>query len=423
MARIMHAKPPAIVAIVVAISLLALIACAVPPASPTAVPIKPAAAVPAVEKPAPAAATADMKPDPALLAKMFPANYNFDPLVTEAMAHASVQPSDADKQLALKCWKNQGCETGRGTLTVAYAQGSPINYWTNMVMMEFVLQALSYPDVKKIVITVASSDPQKEISDLRSLAAQKVDVIVAGVTQGEADLPPIREATQAGVAVVPILSEIGGTPGKDYASEALFDWAGVGRDQAQVVVKELNGSGSVAIFGGPPGYKPMVDVTKAAEEVLAKAPGITYLGEQDTMITEESAFKVASSFLSRFPKIDAIIHPGSADMRGAVRAYQTVNRPIDGLWMLLTDSQGIISDWEKANNPKWKMYMTPQMTHVARIALTLGLAAKAGKPVPTKWVAPINIFPITKGIYDPSQPDDYGATINIPKDVIQAMFK
>ena len=54
--------------------------------------------------------------------------------------------------LALKCWKNNGCTTGTGgELTVAYIEQFGENIYREMSKMEFILQALTYPEVGKII--------------------------------------------------------------------------------------------------------------------------------------------------------------------------------------------------------------------------------------------------------------------------------
>ena len=61
--------------------------------------------------------------------------------------------------LALKCWKNNGCSTGTGgKLTVAYIEQFGENVYRQMSKMEFILQALTYPQVGKIIYKSAHSD-------------------------------------------------------------------------------------------------------------------------------------------------------------------------------------------------------------------------------------------------------------------------
>ena len=47
-----------------------------------------------------------------------------------------------------------------------------------MSKMEFILQALTYPQIGKIIYTSAHSDLNQAIADFKSVIAQGVDVIV-----------------------------------------------------------------------------------------------------------------------------------------------------------------------------------------------------------------------------------------------------
>ena len=64
-----------------------------------------------------------------------------------------------NQNLALKCWKNNGRSTGTGgKLTVAYVEGFGENVYRQISKMEFILQALTYPQIGKIIYTSAHSD-------------------------------------------------------------------------------------------------------------------------------------------------------------------------------------------------------------------------------------------------------------------------
>ena len=65
-----------------------------------------------------------------------------------------------NQDLALRCWKNNGCTTGTGgKLTVAYVEGFGENVYRQISKMESILQALTYKNVGKIIYTSAHSDP------------------------------------------------------------------------------------------------------------------------------------------------------------------------------------------------------------------------------------------------------------------------
>ena len=86
---------------------------------------------------------------------------------------------EGQPDLALKCWKNNGCSTGTGgKLTVAYVEQFGENVYRQMSKMEFILQALTYPQVGKIIYTSAHSDLTQGIADFNAAIAQKVSLIV-----------------------------------------------------------------------------------------------------------------------------------------------------------------------------------------------------------------------------------------------------
>ena len=62
------------------------------------------------------------------------------------------------------------------------------------------MEALTYPNVKKIIYTSARGDATKAIADLRGLVVQKVNIIVVFADASTALLPSIKEATAAQAA-------------------------------------------------------------------------------------------------------------------------------------------------------------------------------------------------------------------------------
>ena len=153
----------------------------------------------------------------ALLLKAFGTTTGISKPVLAAVTRAGVPFTGKKLALALKCWKENVCDTGTGgKITVALADGFGENVWREVTHMEFVLEALTYPQIGKIIYTSGQGNTQKAISDFRSLIAQNVDVIVGFPDAGAAMLPSYRAADAEGIVVVPYTSTPGGTPGKDY---------------------------------------------------------------------------------------------------------------------------------------------------------------------------------------------------------------
>ena len=83
--------------------------------------------------------------NPELMLKALGTTEGIGPIVTATFERASAALSEEDRALALKCWSEQVCETGRGDLTVALADGFGENVWRRVTHMEFVMQALRLP--------------------------------------------------------------------------------------------------------------------------------------------------------------------------------------------------------------------------------------------------------------------------------------
>ena len=71
-----------------------------------------------------------------------------------------------------------------------------------MSKMEFILQALTYPQIGKIIYRSAHSDLNQAIADFKSVIAQHVSAIVTYPDFGDAMMPVFKEATKAGIPVV-----------------------------------------------------------------------------------------------------------------------------------------------------------------------------------------------------------------------------
>ena len=82
--------------------------------------------------------------------------------------------------------------------------------------MEFILQALTYPEIGEIGYTDANLDTQKAISDVRSFAARDFDIIISYPDAGEALVPAYRAAMEQGAKVITWSGTKVGEPGTDY---------------------------------------------------------------------------------------------------------------------------------------------------------------------------------------------------------------
>ena len=359
-----------------------------------------------------------------LLLKAVGTTEGVSPVIVEAIKHAAMDLTPDQRKLALECWKNNVCETGHGKLTVAYADGFGENVWRQVTKMEFIEQALTYPDIKKIVYSSAQFDANKAISDMRAFIAQKVDIIVMFADAGPALLPTVKEASEAGILVVLHNGTyVGGKPGKDYVTSIAENLANLGTDFVKEVEENSTKNPTTIVeLGGTPGNGLSAGWQKGANEEIAKHPNLKMLGEADTNWTQEGSFKAMSGFLAQYGSVDAVLFEYADGFRGGLRAYDEAKKKPDLIVSLRTDEVGIFCDWEKANDPNFKIFYSGGQNDQARFALTAAMMKKEGKDVPVAIDVPFKMHAVKKGLCNPDIPDSASVSTLVDDDMMKAMF-
>lgn len=345
------------------------------------------------------------------------------PVIVEAMQHAAQPVTPALRAKAIECWKNNGCDTGTGgKLSVAYADGFGENVWRRVTAMEFIQQALTYPEIGKIQYSSARGDASKAISDVRSYIAQGVNVIVIFADHGAALGPTVREAKEAGIQVVLHNGTEVGTAGTDYLTNISENICELGKAFVKAVREGNPAAANIVALGGVPGNTLSSTWQACAAEEAKSLEGLKILANIDTNWTQEGTFTAVSTALSQFDKIDGYIYEYADGFRGAVRAYQQTNRPLDFVAALRTDEQGLFCDWEAANNPNFKIYYSSGQNFQSRFALTAAMMAIAGKTVPAHIDVPFKMKPAVKGLCNQSLPMEMSVSTLVDSETLKAMF-
>ena len=164
---------------------------------------------------------------------------------------------------------------GTKKIKVALSDGWGGNYWRHITRAEFEDEASKCPNITETRYTDGEFKPEKQIADIEGLIAQKFDVIVAFLDTGPAILKATREATAAGIAVVPysVGDNFPGVIGKDYVDRVTESQSQVGEQFADWLAKTLNGKGTVIMFGGTPGNPMTAAQVVGWKPTFAKYPG------------------------------------------------------------------------------------------------------------------------------------------------------
>jgi ABC-type sugar transport system substrate-binding protein len=360
----------------------------------------------------------------ALMTKALGTTEDPGPVIAESFKHAAIDLTLQQRALALQCWKASVCDTGHGTLTVAYADGFGENVWRQVTKMEFIAQALTYPDIKKIVYTSAGGDAAKAVSDMRAYIAQKVDVIVVFADAGAALLPTVKEATGAGILVVAHNgTDVGGKAGRDYLTGIAENICGLGTSFIKIIADNAKKNPTTVVeLGGTPGNPLSATWQKCSDAEIAKHADMKLLGKADTNWTQEGTFEAMSGFLSQDGSVDGVAYEYADGFRGGLRAYQAAKKPPNVVVALRTDEQGLFCDWEKVGDPNFKIFYSSGQNYQSRFALTAAMMKRAGQDVPAHIDVPFRMKQVVKGLCNPALPEDASVSTLLDNDMLKAMF-
>jgi ABC-type sugar transport system substrate-binding protein len=324
--------------------------------------------------------------------------------------------------LAVKCWQDKICETGTGgPITVALADGFGENFWRQMTHMEFILQALTYPEIGKIIYITSLGDTARSVTDFKSLVAQDVDIIVGFPDAGEALLPAVREATERDIIYITHSYGRIGEPGTDYPTFVAEDVCLLGQLFAETLNTEV-GSGKVAFLGGTPGNA-LSAYWQSCEEPALSAD-LTLVGRADTSWTREGTLEAVSGFISSDPDIKGYSYEAADSFMGGVRAYEAAGLPLDIVVTLRTDEMSLFCEWEKINNPNFKVFYASGGNYQSRIALTAAMMKLKGYELsPDGIILPTVMRQLGEGTCNPDVPQEASTSSLIPIPIFQAMGK
>jgi ribose transport system substrate-binding protein len=266
---------------------------------------------------------------------------------------------------------------GKKKIKVAYSDGWGGNYWRHITRGEFEDEAKKCPNITEVRYTDGEFKAEKQTADIQGLIAQHFDVIVVFADTGVAQLKVMRQATQAGIAVIPFTTGDAkfGELGKDYLDRATESQIQLGTMLAEWMVKTLHGKGNVIVQGGTPGNPMTASQAEGWRAVFAKNPGIKVLeGPVDTNWDPALAQKVTAAEIAKYPEIDGIM----AETTGPIRAFLAAGRPIPA-WAG-QDLNELSCLWQDnhAANPTFKMATASAHTWLVRLALRKGVAAAEG---------------------------------------------
>ncbi len=339
-----------------------------------------------------------------------------------ALAGLGRSEKKVNQALALKCWKNNGCKTGTGgKLTVAYLEQFGENVYRQMSKMEFILQALTYPAVGEIIYSSAHVDFNKAFADWKAAIAQGVDLIVTYPDFGDAMIPVMKQATDAGIPVATYAWGYVSDPGKNYLTVVGEDTCALGKTYAYVMNNQVK-SGKIAFLGGFPG-NPLSEGWQTCEAPALKS-SIDVVAKEPTNWDPSKVQQVVAGILAKNPDIKGWSYEYGLGMgQGGFAAYKAAGKPFDTVLTLRTDDVGMGCLFNQLKNPKLKMFYYTSGNTQIRVAFTAAMMKLKGAKIPPQIVFPIELQ--NQRVRDScvkGYPQEASATSLIPLSLLKKMY-
>ncbi|MCF8480933.1 MAG: substrate-binding domain-containing protein [Rhodospirillum sp.] len=265
-------------------------------------------------------------------------------------------------------------------IVIGFSQGTMNHPWrVAMVEGNRSYAEANLPDVE-LIVTDGQNDSAKQVSDVETLLALGVDVLMISPLTSDALTPAVMDAMDAGVKVVTLDRKVN-VPVTVHVG-ALNKPIGV--QAGRFIVDTLGGSGNVIEIQGTAGASATVDRHEGFEEALAGS-GLTIIASQHADYLRENALKFMEDQLQRFGpgEIQAVYAHNDEMALGAIQALEAAGR-LDEVKVVGIDGQETAFEAIKAG----KLAATFTYPYVAPEGIRIAYKVATGEAVDTEVILP-----------------------------------
>lgn len=210
---------------------------------------------------------------------------------------------------------------------VGFAQTESNNPWR-------IAQTRSMQDEAKkrgyqLVYTDAAGSAAKQVADVRSMIAQKVDAIFLAPREEKPLAAAVLEAKKAGIPVILLdrnVDQALAKPGVDYVTFIGSDFILEGKRVADWLVKNANGKTNIIQLLGTTGSSPANDRRKGFEDEIAKHPEFKILASQDGDFSRDKGRQVMETLLQANPNVNVVYAHNDEMAIGAIAALEAAGK-------------------------------------------------------------------------------------------------
>lgn len=227
--------------------------------------------------------------------------------------------------LALAAVVTQGCGSGSAGGKKGIVIGVSLLNVSNefVVMVNRAMESKAKQLGVELIVNDAQRSAERQVQQVESFIAQKVDAIILNPCEVEASSPAVDKALAAGIPIVNVNSETRSTPTAFVGSRD----EDAGRIAMEYIAKRLDGKGDVVMMHGFMGQAGQIKRDAGAREVLAKNPNLKLIADQTAEWDRAKGMALMENWIQSYGnKINAVFGQNDEMAMGALIALEQAKR-------------------------------------------------------------------------------------------------
>src|SRR5580700_3927636 len=319
---------------------------------------------------------------------------------------------------------------GTKPMIFGLSDGYGASTWRKTVLEELKDELSHCPNVQRFIYSNANGDPQKANSDINSMIAQGVNVLIVDPDFGPSQIPSMRAAMKAGATVVAYPASLPGKAGRDYSANVTYNTEEIGKAWADWLGGTVK-KGTVIFLGGTAGVTSSQNFFTGFRDGLKNHPDLELLSDQYVVTNWNpvDAKKAAVGLIAKYGKIDGIATDYGVTALAVVEAFQEANLPVPAVATIASTNE--VNCHYLADKKAGKAYPYFTLDGTTSIAIRVAARRAVSDFEGTSNDEPQNAMPMVyadseKGLNpkcDPSAPLDADLSSSLPPEKLKAAFK
>ena len=323
-----------------------------------------------------------------------------------------------------------GTMCGTKPIIFGLSDGYGASTWRKIVLEELKDELSHCTNVQRFIYSNANGDPQKANSDINSMIAQGVNVLIVDPDFGPSQIPSMRAAMKAGVTVVAYPASLPGKVGRDYSANITYNTGAIGKTWADWLSGTIK-KGKVIFLGGTAGVASSQSFFTGFKDGLKSHPDLELQSDQYVVTNWNpvDAKKAAVGLIAKYGKIDGIATDYGVTALAVVEAFQEANLPVPAVATIASTNE--VNCHYLADKKAGKAYPYFTLDGTTSIAIRVAARRAVSDFEGTSNDEPQDAMPTVyadseKGLdpkCDPSAPLDADLSSSLPAEKLKAAFK